>query len=245
MKITFLGCADGIPTKKRYCSCTMIETNGSIYLIDAGAPVIDQLLRFDKNVNDLRVIFLTHYHGDHCDGMLSLLGLTTWAFKDAKYDIYATEQPIIDAFTACSEATSGKIDTDRVKFHIAQEGQVYKDENITVTYFRNHHCDPHPSYSILVECEGKKVFFSGDLSTYLNRKDFPKYVLENHVDALILEFTHFTIYDVGEILPNIKTDKLYFNHTRPPFFETIDQIKTENKLPYFIHAADDGDIIEL
>ena len=25
-------------------------------------------------------------------------------------------------------------------------------------------------------------------------------------------------------------------------FETIEQIKAENKLPYFIHAADDGDI---
>ena len=45
MKITFLGTSHGVPAADRYCSSAMIEVNGSVYLIDAGAPVIDLLIR--------------------------------------------------------------------------------------------------------------------------------------------------------------------------------------------------------
>ena len=30
MKITFLGSSHGVPSAERYCSCTMIEVNGSL-----------------------------------------------------------------------------------------------------------------------------------------------------------------------------------------------------------------------
>ena len=135
MKITVLGSGHGIPTAERSCSSTMIETNGCIYLIDAGAPVVDKLLRLGKRIEDLKGIFLTHYHGDHCDGLLPLLGLTNWAWQDASYDIFATEQVIINSFTACSEATSGGMDKKRIRFHLAKEGVVFEDENVKIVYF--------------------------------------------------------------------------------------------------------------
>ena len=130
MKVTFLGSGHGIPSAERHCSSTMIETNGSIYLIDAGAPVLDLLLRHGKKIENLKGIFLTHYHGDHCDGMLPLLGLCNWAYRSASYDIFATEQVIIDTFIACSSATSGALDETRMRFHLAHEGKVFEDENI-------------------------------------------------------------------------------------------------------------------
>ena len=74
MKITFLGTSHGRPEADRYCSSTMLETErGDIYLVDAGAPVIDQFYRLGKNVEKLKGVFITHIHCDHLDGIFSLL----------------------------------------------------------------------------------------------------------------------------------------------------------------------------
>ena len=43
MKITFLGTSHGVPAKDRFCSSIMLESGGSFYFIDAGAPVMDLL----------------------------------------------------------------------------------------------------------------------------------------------------------------------------------------------------------
>ena len=51
MKITFLGTSHGVPAADRYCSSTMLEINGARYFIDAGAPLIDILLRRGVDLN--------------------------------------------------------------------------------------------------------------------------------------------------------------------------------------------------
>jgi ribonuclease BN (tRNA processing enzyme) len=219
----------------------MIETNGCIYLIDAGAPVVDKLLRLGKRIEDLKGIFLTHYHGDHCDGLLPLLGLTNWAWQDASYDIFATEQVIINSFTACSEATSGGMDKKRIRFHLAKEGVVFEDENVKIVYFITHHCDPHPCYSILVECEGKKVFFSGDLSVNLEEKDYPLYVTEEETDLMFLELAHFDLDTVSPYLMKTKAKKIYFNHANVDWEKQVEECALAGEFPFEVVIAKDLD----
>ena len=45
MKITFLGTSHGYPEKGRVVSCTMVETGGKIYIIDAGSAVDERSTR--------------------------------------------------------------------------------------------------------------------------------------------------------------------------------------------------------
>ena len=54
MKVTFLGTSDGVPRPGHFCTSTMIEVGSAIYLIDAGAPVIDLLLKLGKNPNNIK-----------------------------------------------------------------------------------------------------------------------------------------------------------------------------------------------
>lgn len=245
MKVTFLGTGDGVPSKERYCSSAIVEVNGSTYMIDAGAPVLDLMLRYGKDLNALKAIFLTHHHGDHCDGLLSLLDLCSWSFRETDFDIYATEQRVIDKFTELTDIVADLFASKRLRFHLGHEGLVYEDENVKITYFPTLHCHPRPSYAILVEAEGKKVLFSGDLSNYLQREDFPKYVLENHVDLFIMEFAHFSTEHVIKYLPLVKTDKLYINHITPRFFKDAEELCASNSLPYSTTIACDGDVIDL
>ena len=56
MKITFIGTSHGVPAADRYCSCTMIESGNSVYFIDGGAPMIDELLRHGRHPDEVRAV---------------------------------------------------------------------------------------------------------------------------------------------------------------------------------------------
>lgn len=75
MYLQFLGTSSGVPTKARNTSATaVIEASGKTwYLVDCGEGTQHRLLSTSLSVSDLRAIFITHVHGDHCFGLPGLL----------------------------------------------------------------------------------------------------------------------------------------------------------------------------
>ena len=75
MDLLFLGTSAGVPTKARNVSATaVIEASGSHwYLVDCGEGTQHRLLHTPLSIRDLRGIFITHVHGDHCFGLPGLL----------------------------------------------------------------------------------------------------------------------------------------------------------------------------
>lgn len=75
MDLLFLGTSAGVPTKARNVSATaVIEASGSHwYLVDCGEGTQHRLLHTPLSIRDLRAIFITHVHGDHCFGLPGLL----------------------------------------------------------------------------------------------------------------------------------------------------------------------------
>jgi ribonuclease BN (tRNA processing enzyme) len=71
MDLLFLGTSAGVPTKARNVSATaVIEASGSHwYLVDCGEGTQHRLLHTPLSIRDLRAIFITHVHGDHCFGL--------------------------------------------------------------------------------------------------------------------------------------------------------------------------------
>lgn len=75
MDLQFLGTSAGVPTKARNVTGTaVIEATGSHwYLVDCGEATQHQLLHTSLSIRDLRGVFITHVHGDHCFGLPGLL----------------------------------------------------------------------------------------------------------------------------------------------------------------------------
>ena len=240
MKVTFLGTSHGVPSSDRYCSCAMIESGKSVYLIDAGAPVVDLLLRYGKSISDLRAVFTTHAHTDHTKGIFPLVNLMNWYYKTSEADFYITEQSLIDAWKQLNIALGSALSEERIRFHKVEDLDIYQDENLRIQYIPTQHMAPRPSYAILVTEGDKRVLFSGDFSHGLKKQDVPAILSKEPLDAFVCEMAHFGVADLEPFLETCQAKSVYFNHVFPlKKYEDIEAIK--QSYPFSIFTPSDGD----
>lgn len=244
MKIKFLGTSHGVPAADRFCSSALVEAGGKLFVIDAGAPLIDLLLREGRRPEEVEAVFTTHAHGDHVDGLLQFCDLVSWYYKEASPEIFVTEDALTEAIYNLLCVLHSPPDLERMRFTLAKEGVVYDSPELKVTYLPTKHLLTRPAYSILLESEGKRVLFTGDMSNHLQRADFPAIVAEQHLDLVISEMAHFGVEHVSPYLETCKADRLIFNHVFP--LRKLDEIEQLNgKYPFPVEIAHDGDVIEL
>ncbi len=243
MRLHFLGAGHGVPTTDRFCSCAMLTCGGKHYFIDAGAPVADLLIRNDIAFADIRAVFITHRHGDHTAGLPHLLDLCNWHFQETDFDVYVTEQKTVDALGSIVLSRADTFDTARLRLHTYEAGEIYRDENITVTAIQTDHmAGQYPSYAFMVEGDGQRLFFTGDLHPG-KPADFPVLAKELSSTAVVTEMAHFK-WDA--LLPHIretKTAQVLVNHYNDTWsLECIDALKAAVDIP--VQKVCDGDVFE-
>ena len=248
MKITFMGTSHGVPSAERHCSSTLIQTNGSAYLIDAGAPITDTLLRSGEIFDNVRGIFTTHCHGDHINGLFHFIDLSNWYWKNTNYDVYLTSQTVIDAIFAVLAAASpgAKFPADRLRLHVATADTKFEDENIKLAYIPTKHINEyHLSAAMDIEIEGKRILFTGDMSQKLAKDDFPKVAFEREYDLIVCELAHFGIPELTPYLDRVKTKRFAFTHASERKFGDIEELEKSGKYSFEILHPKDGDILEI
>jgi ribonuclease Z len=75
MEFQFLGTSSGTPSKTRNVAALALRTRGLRHwsLVDCGEGTQHQILHTSWSLHDLRAVFITHVHGDHCYGLPGLL----------------------------------------------------------------------------------------------------------------------------------------------------------------------------
>ena len=245
MKITFLGTSDGIPRPGHYRTSTMIEIADKIYLIDGGAPVIDLILANGKHPDQLKAFFNTHPHTDHVDGLIPLITLCGWTYPNTSFDLYVPDKCVTDGYVAYMETVMGVKYPERLKNHVFGEGVIYDDGVLKVTAIATKHCEPFPSYAFLLEAEGKRALFSGDLSQFLKEGDFPEIVLNEPLDLFVCEMAHFGEEHLLPYLEKCRARRVAFNHYQPQKEAEIESLATPGRFAFEVSMAHDGDIIEV
>lgn len=72
-KIHCLGCGSAKPTPRHLPSCTVVEHNDTLYMVDCGEGAQRSFQQKHLKFSRLRHIFLTHLHGDHVLGLPGLI----------------------------------------------------------------------------------------------------------------------------------------------------------------------------
>lgn len=238
MRIVFFGTSHGRPEPGRKCSSALIEVGDARYFVDMGTNAIEEMTLRGLAPTSVRAVLVTHMHTDHTNGLPSFLGLCSGYYRNPELAVLLpgdTEgtRAAIATWLACNGNKMLPFD-----FRHVEEGVVYDDGILRATAYRTAHIEN--SFAYLLEAEGKRVLFSGDLSHH-PLEDFPKEVLEAPLDLAICECAHFF---ATEYLPLFRGNKnlgrLCFNHYSGRFLPSVLEVKEELSAEREVLLATDG-----
>jgi len=244
MKITFLGTSHGKPEKNRYHTCTLLTLEGKHYLIDAGAPVFDLFERNDLRFCDIKGVFITHSHIDHIAGLPVLTAAlnSKLRFFDVGFPVLV---PDLDPYLAMFEFWRGTREiTGRLSFEKYGNGVIFEDERLRVSVIPTMHYQN--SHALLLEAEGKRILFTGDLKKDLS--DYPAAATgKEPLDLIVMEAAHQIYAEpyVAETLAKSNTARMLLHHVaehRNPL-PVIESALA--KLPFPAAVAHDGMSVEI
>ena len=227
----------------RRSSCALI--NGR-YLLDCGQHCLDELRIAKIDLAQITDIFVTHFHSDHYN--------VECITKIAK----ASDRTL----RVWVRADASRTEIANVEWKLMQKGEQYTvDENMKVAgLLANHNESVYPQH-ILLETEGKRIFYALDGAWFLHET---YYALKNaKLDFLVLDCTcgdYEGDYRIGEhnsipmirlMLPSLKkwgtiveNTQVFVSHLAPSLHksheETVEILQKDN-----ICVAYDGLSIQL
>ena len=243
MKIIVAGASHGVPEKNRACTSIFILSGENTYIIDAGADISSLLCNYDIPHKTVKGVFITHPHTDHFDGIIPFCDQLMWyhGYDECVPKFHVPVERLITAVKTWCEIMQGH-DTRResLDFVVYGDGVIYDDGVLKVTAIPNHH-NAENSHSFFVECEGKKIFFTGDIG--YGFEELPDLLGDKHYDIVFCEGAHHNPGTANDIIKGIDTDHLVIHHINLDREPALRQIKDE--VSFKVDYADDGLTVEL
>ena len=260
--ITFLGTSHGEPSRTRFCSSTLYTFGDSRVLIDAGEPVAALLLRLGIDPGTIGTVAITHFHGDHVNGLFQLTyQMGRYPAEGVHPTIFFPEEKDIAPFLAWLEATYSIAPLDKVTLAafpapgvpVFVQGNHASSEDsegaVRITSVNGRHLWRRNAraQAFVIEADGLRIVHTGDLCEELD--DFPLKPGDAPCDLCVCEGTHF--YWEQEkalaVLREAPVRRMIFNHVSPYWTDGNEYklLQLTAELPYPVEIARDGQVVAL
>jgi len=244
MQLRFVGCGDAFGSGGRSNTCFHVTGAGVNFLIDCGASSLPVLKRLGIARDDIDLILITHFHGDHFAGLPFLL-LDAQFSRRTRPLVIAGPEGIEMRLTQVMEALFEHSSKTRQRFDLSvvalKPEQARSFGAVNVTPFSVVHGESGgPFLAYRVEVDGRIIAYSADTEwteTLIPlARDADLFIAEAYYYDKIVK-NHLSLMTLEAHLSEIKPKRLILTHMSDDMLGRLDTLSHT--------AAHDGMIVEL
>src|SRR3954470_2080820 len=244
MKLQFVGCGDALGSGGRGNTCFHVTGNNVNFLIDCGASSLPALKRLHVIRDDIDLILITHFHGDHFGGLPFFL-LDAQFTRRTRPLVIAGPQGIETRLTQVMEALFEHSSKTKQRFELSvialnpEESRSFGAVKVT-PYPVVHGESGGPFLAYRIEAEGRIICYSADTewteTLIPAARGADLFIAEAYYYDKIVK-NHLSLKTLEAHLPAINAKRLVLTHM------SEDMLARLGELPYT--AAEDGMTVEL
>jgi ribonuclease BN (tRNA processing enzyme) len=244
MQVRFVGCGDAFGSGGRFNTCFHVSSENVNFLIDCGASSLPALKQQDIARDDIDLVLITHFHGDHFAGLPFLL-LDAQFTRRTRPLVIAGPDGIETRLTQAMEVMFEHSSKTRQRFDLSvvalKPGETRAFGAVNVTPFPVvHGASGGPFLAYRIEAEGRVVAYSADTewteTLIPAARDADLFIAEAYYHDRIVK-NHLSLKTLEAHLPEIKPKRLILTHMSDDMLARLD------RLGYM--AASDGMVVEL
>jgi ribonuclease BN (tRNA processing enzyme) len=244
MQLQFVGCGDAFGSGGRQNTCFHVTGTSANFLIDCGATALPALKRLGVVRNDIELILITHFHGDHFAGLPFFLLDAQFSRRTCPLVIAGPEgiemrlAQVMEALFENSSKTKQKFDLALVALK-PEERHAFGAVDVT-PYPVVHGESGGPFLAYRIEAEGRVIAYSADTEWTETlvplAKDADLFIAEAYTYDRPVK-NHLSLAALEAHLPEIRPKRLILTHM------SDDMLGRQAALNHA--AAHDGMIVEL
>jgi ribonuclease BN (tRNA processing enzyme) len=244
MQLQFVGCGDAFGSGGRQNTCFHVTGEAVNLLIDCGATSLPALKRLGIARNDIELILITHFHGDHFAGLPFFL-LDAQFSRRTRPLVIAGPQGIETRLAQVMDALFEHSSTTKQKFELSVVSltpeQTRQFGAVSVTpYSVVHGKSGGPFLGLRVEAEGRSIAYSADTEwteTLIPLgRDADLFIAEAYTHDKPVK-NHLSLATLEAHLADIRPKRLILTHMSDDMLSRLDTLRHA--------AAHDGMIVHL
>jgi ribonuclease BN (tRNA processing enzyme) len=244
MQLRFVGCGDALGSGGRFNTCFHVTGEHVNFLIDCGASSLPALKRLGIARDDIDLILITHFHGDHFGGLPFLL-LDAQFARRTRPLVIAGPARIETRLTQVMEALFENLSKTKQRFELSvvelkpEETRAFGAVKVT-PYPVVHGESGGPFLAYRIEAESRVIAYSADTewtqTLIPTARDADLFIAEAYTYDKVVK-NHLSLKTLEPHLPEINPKRLVLTHMSDDMLGRLDTLGYT--------AASDGMIVEL
>jgi len=244
MQLQFVGSGDAFGSGGRFNTCFHVVGAQTNFLIDCGASSLPALKRFGVMRDEIDLVLITHFHGDHFAGLPFLL-LDAQFTRRTRPLVIAGPEGIETRLTQAMEVTFEHSSKTKQRFDLSvvalKPGERRSFGAVNVTPFPVLHGESGgPFLAYRVEAEGRVIAYSADTewteTLIAAGRDADLFIAEAYYYDRIVR-NHLSLKTLEAHLPEIRPKRLILTHMSDDMLGRLDTLDYT--------AASDGMVVEI